>query len=176
YDNSIIVLTSDHGDSYGEFGRYGHSDFLFPEVIRIPLIIHLPSEMRRGAVWDPEQIAFSMDVTPTLYYLLGHRPILNNELLGRPLFTATTAEQQTYARKNYLLVSSYAPVYGILDKNADSLFIADAVNRRGYFYDFVHDPLGTKNEINPMRWNEGQKEVERQILLLDRAYGIRVSN
>lgn len=176
YDNSIIVLTSDHGDSYGEFGRYGHSDFLFPEVIRVPLIIHLPSEMRREVVWDPEQVAFSMDVTPSLYYLLGYRPILNNELLGRPLFTATAAEQQPYTRKDYLLVSSYAPVYGILDKNADSLFIADAVNRRGYFYDFVHDPLGTKNEINPMRWNEGQKEVERQILLLDRAYGIRVSN
>ncbi|MGA7169913.1 MAG: sulfatase-like hydrolase/transferase, partial [Candidatus Sulfotelmatobacter sp.] len=46
YENSIIILTADHGDSYGEFGRYGHSAYLFTEVIRIPLIIHLPPRMR----------------------------------------------------------------------------------------------------------------------------------
>jgi arylsulfatase A-like enzyme len=176
YENSIIVLTSDHGDAYGEFGRYGHCDFLFPEVIRIPLVIHLPSEMRRKMVWDSESVAFSLDVTPSIYYLLGHRPILNNELLGRPLFTETQAERQAYVRKDYLLASSYAAVYGILSDDGDSLFIADAVNHRGYFYDFSQDPAGTRNEINARRWNEGENEVRRQILLLDQAYDIHFAN
>jgi hypothetical protein len=176
YDNSIIVITSDHGDSYGEFGRWGHSDFLVPEVIRIPLIIHLPSEMRRKMVWDNEQVAFSMDVTPSIYYLLGHRPILNSELLGRPLFTETQAERQAYLRKDYLLVSSYAAVYGILSNDGDSLFVADAVNRRGYYYDFAQDPLGTRNEINARVWNTGEKEVRRQVLLLDQAYDIHFAH
>ncbi len=176
YENSIIVLTSDHGDGYGEFGRFGHSDFLFPEVIRIPLIIHLPSEMRRKMVWDTEKVAFSLDITPTIFYLLGHRPILNNELLGRPLFTETQAERQAYVRKDYLLVSSYAAVYGVLSDNGDSLFLADAVNRRGYFYDFARDPSGTRNEINARRWNEGEGEVRRQLQLLDQAYDIHFAN
>jgi arylsulfatase A-like enzyme len=172
YDNSIVVLTSDHGDAYGEFGRYGHSDFLFPEVIRIPLIIHLPSAMRREMVYDPTEVAFSLDITPTIYYLLGQRPIRNNELLGRPLFTETQAERQAYLRKDYLLASSYAPVYGILGQNGNSLFIVDAVNRRGYFYDLVRDPAGGQNEINAIRWNEGEQEVRRLLLQLDQAYGI----
>jgi len=175
YDNSIVVLTSDHGDAYGEFGRYGHSDFLFPEVIRIPLIIHLPSAMRREMVYDPEEVAFSLDITPTIYYLLGHRPIRNNELLGRPLFTETQAERQAYLRKDYLLASSYAPVYGILGQNANSLFIADAVNRRGYFFDLVRDPAGGQNEINAVRWNEGEREVRRLLLQLDQAYGMHTA-
>jgi arylsulfatase A-like enzyme len=173
YDNSIVVLTSDHGDSYGEFGRYGHSDFLFPEVIRIPLIIHLPPAMRRKLVWDTAQVAFSLDVTPSLYYLLGHRPLLSGELLGRPLFTETAAEQEIYRRPSYLLVSSYAPVYGVLAENGRCLFMADAVNHKGYFYDLAQDPAGTRNQIDAMRWNEGQKEIERQLSLLDQAYGIR---
>ena len=176
YENSLVVLTSDHGDSYGEFGRYGHSDFLFPEVIQIPLIIHLPSEMRREMVCNPEDVAFSLDITPTIYYLLGHRPILNNELLGRPLFTATEAERQAYSRKDYLLASSYAPVYGILSKDGDSLFIEDAVNRRSYFFDLGHDPLGTRNEISARRWNEGDREVRRQLLQIDQAYGIHFAD
>ncbi len=52
YDNSIIILTADHGESYGEYGRYGHADFLFPEIIRIPLIIHLPPQLRTKVQWD----------------------------------------------------------------------------------------------------------------------------
>jgi hypothetical protein len=127
-------------------------------------------------VWDTEKVAFSLDITPSIFYLLGHRPILNNELLGRPLFTETEAERQAYVRKDYLLVSSYAAVYAILSDNGDSLFIADAVNRRGYFYDFSQDPSGTRNEINARRWNEGEGEVRRQLLLLDQAYDIHFAN
>jgi arylsulfatase A-like enzyme len=128
--------------------------------------------MRREMVYEPEAVSFSLDVTPTLYYLLGHQPIVNSELLGRPLFTTTQAEQQLYLRKNYLLASSYAPVYGILGKNGNSLFIVDAVNKRSYFYDLVQDPLGTRNEMSALRWNEGETEVRRHLQLLDHAYEI----
>ena len=53
YDNSIIVLTSDHGDSLGEGQRWGHGFTAFPEVLRIPLIIHLPPALRRTDVGRP---------------------------------------------------------------------------------------------------------------------------
>ncbi len=43
--------------------------------------------MQPKFVSDQNQPAFTTDITPSLYYLLGHLPILNNELLGRPLFT-----------------------------------------------------------------------------------------
>ena len=46
YDSSLIVLTSDHGDALGEEGRWGHQYHLFPETIRIPLIVHLPRQSR----------------------------------------------------------------------------------------------------------------------------------
>jgi hypothetical protein len=170
YDNSIIVITSDHGDSYGEFGRYGHADFLFPEVIRIPLIMHVPAKMREGLVWDPDQLAFSTDITPTLYYLLGHRPIMNNELFGRPLLTQTMAEQQPYLRSNYLIASSYAPVYGVLSKRGQSLFIVDGVNQRNYFYDLASDPRGIHNRITPAIRDAGEPIIRREIGLIDSFY------
>jgi hypothetical protein len=176
YDNSIIIITSDHGDSYGEFGRYGHSDFLFPEVIRIPLIIHVPQTVQKNMVYDPAQVAFSVDITPTLYYLLGHGPLKGGELFGRSLFTDTATEQQFYLHHKYLLVSSYAPVYGILGDNGASLFIADAVNRRSYFYDFAQDPEETQNHITPRRNDEEEKEVRRQVGLLDQLYHMDLKN
>ena len=47
YDDSIIVLTSDHGDAYGEEGRWGHAFYVAPETLRIPLILHVPETLRR---------------------------------------------------------------------------------------------------------------------------------
>lgn len=38
YDNSIIILTSDHGESLGSDNNWGHQFFLFPENVRIPMI------------------------------------------------------------------------------------------------------------------------------------------
>lgn len=52
YDNSIIVVTSDHGQEFKEKGYYGHGLFLHDEIIKIPLIVKLPGngriETRRG--------------------------------------------------------------------------------------------------------------------------------
>jgi hypothetical protein len=42
YERSVIVLTSDHGDSLGDEGRIGHAYSLHPEIVRVPLIVHVP--------------------------------------------------------------------------------------------------------------------------------------
>jgi hypothetical protein len=170
YDNSIIILTADHGDSYGEFGRYGHSNFLFPEIIRIPLIIHLPPRMREQFVWDTSATAFTTDITPSLFYLLGHRPIVNDELFGRPLFTQTLQEQQAYMRPQYMIVSSYAPVYAILGGHGESLFIADAVNSRSYYYYLADDPLGSRNDVTIRLENENEPLIRNGVERIDHFY------
>ena len=75
YDRSIIVLTSDHGDSLGEGDRWGHQSFLFPEIVRIPLIISMPATDRARMTTDLGRVALLTDVTPTLMSLIGGRAI-----------------------------------------------------------------------------------------------------
>ena len=142
YDNSIVILTADHGDSLGEDGRWGHAYSLYPEVLRIPLLIHLPDRMRAGLWVDPRSVVFSTDITPSLYYLLGQRPIANNELYGRPLFTASAAEQNPYRRDDLLVASSYAPVYGILHRGRE-LYVSDAVHYREYLFNLDESGSGS---------------------------------
>ncbi|HLK47575.1 MAG TPA: sulfatase-like hydrolase/transferase [Bryobacteraceae bacterium] len=134
YDRSIVILTADHGDSLGEDGRWGHAYTLFPEVVRIPLIVHLPERLKNKVSADPAGLAFSTDITPSLYYLLGQRPVRRNQLFGAPLFTETAAERQRDAAAQYLLVSSYGAVYGILSAGGRQLYIADGVNYRDYLF------------------------------------------
>src|SRR6185312_10851154 len=69
YADSAVVVMADHGDSLGEEQRWGHAYTLFPEVLRIPLIVHVPAALADRLTADTSRVSFSTDVTPTLYAL-----------------------------------------------------------------------------------------------------------
>jgi arylsulfatase A-like enzyme len=70
YDESLIVVTSDHGEELGERGRHGwHSHALFDEQIRVPLMVKLPRAKLRGT-----RVAAQVrliDILPTILDVLG---------------------------------------------------------------------------------------------------------
>ena len=49
YDDSLIVLFSDHGEEFLEHGDFEHMKTVYDEVIRVPLIVKLPRQ-RQGTV------------------------------------------------------------------------------------------------------------------------------
>ena len=171
YDNSIIILTADHGESLGEWGRHGHVAYLTPEAIRIPLIIHLPEKLKASLTWNANRPAFLQDLTPTLYYLLGHKPARPNDLYGRPLFTHSAKEQGGPRPDHYLLMSSYLPVFGILSGDESSLYIVDAAAESNYFYDLRKDPQATTNRITSSLRKKYAEQLEEDLKKIDRFYG-----
>ena len=124
------MLTSDHGESLGEDGRWGHAYTLYPEVVQIPLLIHLPPSSAATLTVDRSRLALSTDITPTLYALAGQRPRDLGDLYGEPLFSAGDQPLETRRRDSFLLSSSYGPVYAMLRHNGRTLYIADAVQGR----------------------------------------------
>jgi choline-sulfatase len=69
YENSIVVLLSDHGEGLGDHGEDEHGLLLYRESIRVPLIIKLPGNRRHGErVAGPAGL---VDVFPTVAGLLG---------------------------------------------------------------------------------------------------------
>jgi uncharacterized sulfatase len=65
-DNTVIVITSDHGESLGERRAVGHNN-IYDVQLKVPLIIALPSGRAR-AIETPVQ---SVDILPTLLGILG---------------------------------------------------------------------------------------------------------
>jgi glucan phosphoethanolaminetransferase (alkaline phosphatase superfamily) len=170
-DSSIVVFTADHGDSLGEQGRWGHAYSLVPEVVRIPLLIHLPADFQR-LYHDTHRVAFSIDLAPTLYYLLGHPPALHNEIVGTPLFTETQEEQALRHRDHFMLAASYAAVYGILSDEGRSLFVADAVNEQDSYWE-MDDRTGRSGFPGSRSQEEGQKLIREGITRINELYGFR---
>ncbi|HEY1338877.1 MAG TPA: sulfatase-like hydrolase/transferase [Bryobacteraceae bacterium] len=139
YDDSFVILTADHGDSLGEEGRWGHAYALVPEVVRIPLIVHVPKQYQ-SMYYDPKAVAFQSDVTPSLYYVLGHKPTLKMDFYGRPLFTADSSEQNAWRKDTYLIAASYAAVYATLADAGKSLYVFDAVNYKDTYFEIADGP------------------------------------
>jgi len=68
YDNSLIVVVSDHGEAFGEHGHLGHSGNLHGELLAIPLLVKLPGEKEGRRIAAPAQ---QIDVVPTVLGRLG---------------------------------------------------------------------------------------------------------
>lgn len=145
YDNSIIIVTSDHGDATGEFGRNSHSLVIYPEIMRVPLIVHLPKTMQNRFVHDDERVSALIDITPSLYYLLGHRPVISNRLFGHPLLMETQEELHRYHRDDLFMASDVRAAYGVLADNGRYFYATYDSPAQSYLYDLVQDPNGEHN-------------------------------
>lgn len=72
-ENTVVVVSADHGEEFGERGRFGHADSnLHAEITRVPLILHLPRRFGLAGrrVASP---VMNLDVLPTLLALTGLR-------------------------------------------------------------------------------------------------------
>ena len=78
-DESVLIVTSDHGDEFGEHGGLSHDDKMYSELIDLPLFIY--------GVEDPgacRHLVGSADIAPTVTQLFGLSSIPGFE--GQPLF------------------------------------------------------------------------------------------
>jgi arylsulfatase A-like enzyme len=73
YDRALIILTSDHGEEFGEhnpqciYQNHGHS--VYEEMIRVPLIIKLPYQRYAGT--RVSSAVRMIDLMPTILDVLG---------------------------------------------------------------------------------------------------------
>lgn len=66
--NTLVVLTSDHGEQFGELGKLGHAQTLHNRALHVPLGFRWPGVVRVGALDTPVEL---VDVMPTIFGLAG---------------------------------------------------------------------------------------------------------
>lgn len=72
YDQTMIIITSDHGDELFDHGGWQHAHTLYNELIRVPLIIKFPYQKFKG-----KRISKNVrliDIAPTILDVLGFNP------------------------------------------------------------------------------------------------------
>ena len=79
-ENTLVVVTADHGEEFFEHGSFGHKKALYEESLRIPLLFYFPAELPARRIADPVRI---VDIAPTLLAFAGAEPL--PDILGRSL-------------------------------------------------------------------------------------------
>ena len=96
FDNTVIIITSDHGENIGEHGHMDHVFSLYNTTLKNPLIIHNTNLFGKG--WSDHRQVQLLDLFPTILeiaqidsklYPSSGISLLEPEeaFLGRPIFT-----------------------------------------------------------------------------------------
>ncbi len=103
YEQSTIILISDHGEEFLDHGAWEHGHSLYNELIKIPLLVKFPQNKHAGTKID--SIVSITDVAPTLlelYDIKGDTGAIH----GIPLTETIEGSDRT---KNRLVFSYLAP-------------------------------------------------------------------
>jgi arylsulfatase A-like enzyme len=68
-DNTIVIVTSDHGEQFGEHGLFLHSNSLYHPLLHVPLLISYPGRVPSGQRVDGR--ASLRDIPATIVELIG---------------------------------------------------------------------------------------------------------
>jgi arylsulfatase A-like enzyme len=80
-DDTLIVVTADHGEEFEDHGSWGHGHSVYQELLHVPLLFRLPNRIPAGA--RVSAAVSTLDVSSTVTELLAVSPMTQNE--GHPL-------------------------------------------------------------------------------------------
>ena len=154
FDDTIIVIVSDHGEGLGDHNWWTHG-ILYDEQIRAPLIIHAPG-VRSGA--SVSHLVRTIDVMPTILELVGLDLQQIPQTQGRslvPMLRSDTPDPGYVAYADSVNMLTYGVAEGIADVKDDMLFsvtdgqwkyIHHLVRKdESELYDLVEDPRELHN-------------------------------
>lgn len=104
WDETMLVVTADHGEEFFEDGRCGHGGSLRDSLIRVPLLVHDPSRFPGGTIVD--EGAEGVDLLPTFLEVVGAPPL--PEVQGQSLVALAQGIGRGWARPSYASQYEYA--------------------------------------------------------------------
>ena len=148
YDNTIFVIYGDHGEGFGEHGRFQHDDTIYEEGLRVPLIIHAPG-LLKGAE-RAEGLSNLADIMPTVLEMMGYK-VENGEYPGYSLLHPLPQERT-------LMFNCFHEDQCLASLKASEKYIYHYDNQPAEFFDLSEDPLEQENLAN----EESKEELDER--------------
>jgi arylsulfatase A-like enzyme len=150
WDKTVILLTSDHGESLGEHNYYfDHGEDVFDPCLRIPLVLRVPGA-RPGRRQDA---ASTLDVLPTL--LDAVKVSYPPGLPGKSLLEPSSGERRLFAQNDRDLAASFDGSFSLIAS-------PDPAGTRYALYDRLKDPGETRDvsKEHASQFQERRRELD----------------
>ena len=157
FDATIVIVTSDHGESFGEHGYMQHGPQVDGPVMKVPLVVRFPPPMARGrrGVRVP-QLVRTVDIFPTVVGALGlEAPSgLDGESLMPAVDDGVDLKLTAYGEGGRAFVGVDPGIHlpGVAGKwrmlrtlDWKLVYIPDAIGGTHRLYDLANDPGETRD-------------------------------
>jgi phosphoglycerol transferase MdoB-like AlkP superfamily enzyme len=158
YENTIFVIYGDHGEGFGEHGRFQHDDTIYEEGLKVPLLIHAPGLLDKGE--RVEGLTNHADILPTVLDLLGYK-VQNGEYPGYSLVAGSLPQDRQLNFSCFHEEQCMASIKG------SEKYIYNYGNQPDEVYDLSKDPQEKNNLAS--QYSKEELDQRREDLLNWRA-------
>ncbi len=168
WDNTLVVIVSDHGEEFGERGLYFHGNSLYRGSLEVPLLLRFPAAVPAGrTVAVPVSLK---DLAATVLAVAGARPDLPGRSLARywegPVTGAAATREALLMELNHAprlptdAPIAKGPMKAVLQNNLKLIRNGDG---REELYDFANDRTDSR-DLAAMPEHQGDLKALRAAL------------
>ena len=145
-----MIITSDHGESWGEHGVVDHGTSLYNEQVSIPLIIKPPRGVRITQIDEPVSL---VDVTATLSDFATGRVLGGGTSLRDSSAARRSAQMQYFGNEDQFRVDDYGAMDELMRASVVGTLKVIDMSSRVEMYDLARD---TQRVLDESSYNDGQ--------------------
>ncbi len=175
-DNTVVILTSDHGYFYGEHGLDEERRLAYEETARIPLIIRYPKVARAGST--PSQMVQTIDLAPTVLMLAGvSDPVARQGVSLVPVLDGSASSWRSSVLIEYYSDTVFPRIlnmgYQAVRTERYKYIRYTELSGMDELYDLSADPFEMDNLIGTSKGDALLPDLERELARLQRETGYR---
>jgi len=137
WNDSLIILTSDHGEGLGDHGLVGHIEQLYETLVHVPLIVASPGRIEPAVV---DSVVRHVDLAATIFDYLGRGDRYGRGRSLRPLI-----EKEVESRRRPAVSLTYRPT---ASTDRQSLVLGSLK--------LIHSPLARELELYDLSADPGE--------------------
>lgn len=169
-EESMLIITSDHGDAFGEHGYYEHPRYLHDEITHVPLLVRPPG----GGEGDMEAPASTLDVAATVSDFvdgdaeLPGESLLDATLADRTVFLQARGEDEESHLRRYSLRSNQEACFCERDLETDAIEFTECRDRslRSALEQHVEERIKIEDGREESDEDHVNEEIERRLSAL----------
>ena len=138
WDNTIFILSADHGEAFWQHGVWGHGRHTYDEFVKIPLLVRIPGvEGLAGRHVEP--VVSLKDLLPTYLDLLSLD--IPDHLQGKSLLPLIGGDHSDFDKRGVFMRGTHGDVPEFAMRYGRYKWIYSLYPNTYQLYDLVADPL-----------------------------------